>query len=76
MRTLQEVPEAPRTGPSVNWPGRSDCRRPRSTGSGAPSAQTWLVEEFKLSTDPFLIDKVADVVGLYLAPPANAAGSR
>jgi len=31
------------------------------------------VEEFKLSTDPFLIDKVRDVVGLYLAPPANAA---
>jgi transposase/transposase-like protein len=33
----------------------------------------WLVEEFKVSTDPFLIDKVRDVVGLYLAPPANAA---
>ena len=27
----------------------------------------------KVSTDPFLIDKVRDVVGLYLAPPANAA---
>ena len=33
----------------------------------------WLMEEFKLSTDPFLIDKVRDVVGLYLAPPAYAA---
>jgi transposase len=33
----------------------------------------WLTEEFKVSTDPFLLDKVRDVVGLYLAPPANAA---
>ena len=26
---------------------------------------------FKLSTDPQFIDKVRDVVGLYLAPPEN-----
>jgi hypothetical protein len=26
-------------------------------------------EAFKLSTDPLFIDKVRDVVGLYLAPP-------
>ncbi|NUQ95374.1 MAG: IS630 family transposase [Streptomyces sp.] len=30
-------------------------------------------EDFKISTDPLLIDKIRDVVGLYLAPPANAA---
>jgi hypothetical protein len=35
--------------------------------------QPWRVEEFKVSTDPFLIDKVRDVVGLYLSPPVNAA---
>lgn len=29
-------------------------------------------EEFKLSTDPFFIEKVRDVVGLYLNPPENA----
>jgi transposase len=29
-------------------------------------------ETFKLSTDPQFIDKVRDVVGLYLSPPANA----
>lgn len=29
-------------------------------------------ETFKLSPDPFLIDKVRDIVGLYLSPPANA----
>ncbi|WP_405527963.1 IS630 family transposase [Streptomyces avidinii] len=34
--------------------------------------QPWRTETFKISPDPFLIDKVRDVVGLYLAPPANA----
>ncbi|MEU0992067.1 IS630 family transposase [Streptomyces sp. NPDC005953] len=34
--------------------------------------QPWRTETFKVSPDPFLIDKVRDVVGLYLAPPANA----
>jgi putative transposase len=27
---------------------------------------------FKLSTDPFFVEKVRDIVGLYLSPPANA----
>ena len=35
--------------------------------------QPWRTEDFKLSPDPLLIDKIRDVVGLYLAPPANAA---
>lgn len=30
-------------------------------------------ETFKLSTDPLLIEKVRDIVGLYLNPPAHAA---
>ena len=29
-------------------------------------------ETFKLSTDPFFVEKVRDVVGLYLAPPEKA----
>jgi len=32
----------------------------------------WRVETFKFSTDPELVAKVTDVVGLYLAPPQNA----
>jgi len=32
----------------------------------------WRVETFKSSTDPELVAKVIDVVGLYLAPPENA----
>ena len=35
--------------------------------------QPWRTEDFKISPDPLLIDKIRDVAGLYLAPPANAA---
>jgi len=34
--------------------------------------QPWRSETFTFSTDPELVAKVTDVVGLYLAPPANA----
>src|SRR5674476_1400558 len=34
--------------------------------------QPWRSETFKFSTDPELVAKVCDVVGLYLAPPENA----
>jgi len=30
------------------------------------------VESFKFSTDPFFVEKLRDVVGLYLNPPDNA----
>lgn len=32
----------------------------------------WRVETFKFSTDPELVAKVTDIVGLYLAPPEDA----
>ena len=32
-----------------------------------------LVDEFKISPDPLLIEKIRDIVGLYLSPPLNAA---
>jgi transposase len=34
--------------------------------------QPWRAVTFKFSTDPELVAKVTDVVGLYLAPPENA----
>ncbi len=34
--------------------------------------QPWRSETFKFSTDPELVAKVCDVVGLYLQPPENA----
>ena len=36
--------------------------------------QPWRSETFKFSTDPELVAKVTDVVGLYLDPPENAIG--
>ena len=34
--------------------------------------QPWRVETFNFSTDPELVAKVTDIVGLYLDPPENA----
>jgi transposase len=34
--------------------------------------QPWRASTFKFSTDPQLVAKIVDVVGLYLAPPENA----
>ncbi|MFD4367836.1 IS630 family transposase [Rhodococcus sp. NPDC058521] len=34
--------------------------------------QPWRAETFKFSTDPELVGKVTDIVGLYLDPPENA----
>jgi transposase len=38
----------------------------------AVGVQPWRSESFRFSTDPELVAKVTDVVGLYLAPPDNA----
>ena len=35
--------------------------------------QPYRTEDFKISPDPLLIDKIRDIVGLYLAPPDTAA---
>ena len=35
--------------------------------------QPWRAESFKLSTDPLFLDKLYDIVGLYLDPPERAA---
>jgi hypothetical protein len=37
--------------------------------------QPWRVETFKFSTDPELVAKVTDVVGLYLNPPEKRSCS-
>jgi transposase len=72
-RTLEETPPD-----ATHWSLRSMAR---ATGY-APSTihRIWQAfglqphrsETFKLSTDPFFVDKVRDIVGLYLAPPERA----
>ncbi len=32
-----------------------------------------VMDEFKISPDPLLVEKIRDIVGLYLSPPLNAA---
>ena len=74
VRTLEEVPEG-----AAHWSKRELARRVGISPSSVLriwrsfGLQPWRTETFKVSPDPLLIDKIRDVVGLYLAPPANAA---
>ena len=72
-RTLETVPED-----ATHWSRRSMAR---ATGLSATTVhriwrafglQPHRVETFKLSSDPLFIDKVRDIVGLYLDPPERA----
>src|SRR5213595_763651 len=74
IRTLEEVPEG-----ATHWSKRELAKRVGISPTSvhriwrAFGLQPWRTEDFKISPDPLLIDKIRDVVGLYLAPPANAA---
>jgi transposase len=73
VRTLEEVPAG-----ATHWSKRELARQAGISPSSvlriwrAFGLQPWRTETFKISPDPLLIDKIRDVVGLYLAPPANA----
>ncbi len=73
VKTLEETPRN-----ATHWSTRSMAQ---ATGmSQSAVSRIWrafglkphLVDEFKLSPDPQFIDKVRDVVGLYLNPPDAA----
>lgn len=73
VRTLESTPRG-----ATHWSTRSLARR---TGlSRMTISRVWRAfglrphrsESFKLSPDPLLIDKVRDIVGLYLNPPDRA----
>ncbi len=72
-RALQESPDA-----ATHWSTRT---LGRAEGLSKSTVQRWfalfgvkphLAKTFKLSTDPFFIEKVRDIVGLYLNPPDHA----
>ena len=46
--------------------------RGQSDLAGVRNGPASLSESFKLSTDPLFVDKVRDVVGLYMDPPERA----
>ena len=72
-RTLESAPEK-----ATHWSTRSmatEMGLSQSTVSRiwrAFGLQPHRSETFKLSTDPYFVDKVHDVVGLYLDPPERA----
>src|SRR5215471_2601784 len=74
VRTLEEVPAG-----ATHWSKRELAARVGISPASvhriwrACGLQPWRVEDFKISPDPLLIDKIRDVVGLYLAPPDGAA---
>src|SRR6201999_3134014 len=74
VRTLEEVPAG-----ATHWSKRELARRVGISPTSVHriwrsfGLQPHRTENFKISPDPLLIDKIRDVVGLYLAPPANAA---
>src|ERR1700722_1769872 len=72
--TLEQAPP----GGDTHWSTRSMARSQGMSQSAV--SRIWrafglkphLVQTWKLSTDPMFIDKVRDVVGLYMSPPENA----
>src|SRR6202163_1219556 len=73
VKTLESLPEN-----ATHWSSRGMAR---ASGVSVSSVQRiWRAfglqphraETFKLSTDPLFVEKVRDVVGLYVAPPERA----
>lgn len=69
---IYDLPRQTRTARTGRQPLPPGLRRPEGVPDLQP-LQPRRTETFKISPDPLLIDKIRDVVGLYLAPPANTA---
>lgn len=73
VATLEEIPKQ-----ATHWSRTSMAQR--SGESKSTVGRIWkkfqlkphLSETFKLSTDPMFIEKVSDVIGLYINPPEGA----
>ena len=72
-RTLEETPPD-----ATHWSLRSMARAVGHAPATihriwrAFGLQPYRIDTFKLSSDPLFVDKVRDIVGLYLAPPKRA----
>ena len=73
VRTLEDTPTD-----ATHWSTRDLAKKvgmsPSSVGRiwQAFGLKPWLTDTFKLSDDPQFIDKVRDVVGIYMNPPDHA----
>ena len=76
-RAATLIPPPPKLG-VTHWSSRLLADHLRISFSAVAKAwreygvKPWRAETFKFSTDPELVAKVTDVVGLYLDPPENA----
>jgi transposase len=72
-QTLESLPPA-----ATHWSTRSLAEKVGLSQSAVVriwhsfGLQPHRTEKFKLSTDPYLVEKVRDIVGLYLNPPEHA----
>ena len=72
-KTLEEKPKA-----ATHWSTRDMAKKVGLSQSAivriwhAFGLKPHQSETFKLSTDPYFVEKVRDVVGLYMSPPDNA----
>jgi len=72
-KTLETKPKG-----STQWSVRTIAKATRLSRASvhriwrAFGLQPHRQKSFKLSTDPFFVEKVRDIVGLYLSPPENA----
>jgi len=73
VRTLEDKPTD-----ATHWSTRDLAKRSGMSASSvgriwqAFGLKPWLTDTFKLSEDPQFVDKVRDVVGLYMNPPDHA----
>jgi transposase len=73
VATLETMPEG-----ATHWSSRAMARKSGVSTSSvqriwrAFGLQPHRTETFKLSTDPLFVDKVRDIVGLYVSPPDHA----
>jgi transposase len=73
VKTLESTPKG-----STHWSTRQMAKQVGLSRSSisriwrAFGLQPHIEDTFQLSTDPLLVEKVRDVVGLYLTPPENA----
>jgi transposase len=73
VRTLEEAPPD-----ATHWSTRDLAAKSGISASSvgriwkAFGLKPWLTDGFKLSSDPQFVDKVRDVVGIYMNPPEHA----
>ena len=79
VATIVRLTQTPPMGEATHWTLRAMAK---AAGVAASTVRTiWQAHglaphrwrQFKLSTDPPFVDKVRDIVGLYVEPPAHAA---